>query len=153
MIKTNLMKKSLVLIISFVIFSCSKNDDNQQSQDLIGKWDLKSHITGTTNDPLDYCEQLYSGYEFKTNGTCIDGYGRLNANVCTNNQYNQTYTFVNNILSVKEINGFEARYNVIELSSTKLKLTQTYSKEIDNGTVYEHNLTASEQITSSYDRI
>ena len=154
------MKKILILLLSIVVFSCSKNDDNQQTntnfnqQDLIGKWDLKTEVTGTTNNPLDSCEQLYSGYEFKANNTCIEGYGRINpAGTCTNNQYNQTYTLTNNIITVKETNGYEARYIITELSTTKLKLTLIYSKEVDNGNVYENNPPVGQQTTSSYDKI
>jgi hypothetical protein len=157
------MKKSLFLLISIVLFSCSKNDDNSSSatltptfnsQDLIGKWDLKSSVTGTTNNPLDSCEQLHSGYEFKVNNICIEGYGRINpAGTCTNNQYNQTYTLTNNIITVKQTNGYEARYNITELSTTKLKLTLIYSKEVYNGNVYENNPPVGQQTTSSYDKI
>lgn len=156
------MKKSLFLLIAIVLFSCS-NDDNSSSaavtptfnsQDLIGKWDLKSSITGTTNNPLNSCEQIHSGYEFKTNGTCIEGYGRVNVSgVCVNNQYNQTYTLTNNIITVKQTNGYEARYNITELSTTKLKLTLIYSKEVNNGTVYENNPPINQQTTSSYDKL
>jgi hypothetical protein len=148
------MKKLLILLFSIAILSCSKDNDNQplnfNSQNLIGRWDLKSRVTGTTVDTLNSCEELHSGYEFKTNLTCIEGYGRFNINNCTNNQYNQTYSFTNNLLTVRQTNGYEARYNILELSTTKLKMTLTYSKEVNNGAVYEYNPTVNEQQTTSY---
>ena len=92
------MKKALILLSIFTLISCSKSDEdstqpttNIDSQYLVNKWDLKSMVRGGATITMDSCAELYSGYEFKSNSTCVEGYGRVNVSgVCTNNQYNQT---------------------------------------------------------------
>ena len=159
------MKKSILLLtLSITIFiSCSKSDDNNSSTPLssiVGKWDLKAKMTGTTNVVLYPCEEQYNQYQFFENLTAIEDEGYTNGGTsCTHYTYNETYTIANNKLTIIETssNGqyvYEYRFNILELTSTKLKLKIYYTNEKHNGTLtFEENIPESQQTTSSYDKV
>ena len=159
------MKKSIILftLITIILFSCSKNDDNPTTIPLgsiIGKWDLKSKTIGSTIIPLYPCEELYNQYQFFENFTAIEDEGYTNAGTsCTHFTYNETYSITNNKLTIIETssNGqyvYEYRYNILELTSTKLKLKIYYTNERHNGVLtYEESIPENQQETSSYDKI
>ena len=75
---------------------------------------------------------------------------------CRHYTYNETYTISNNILTTKEVRGtyqHEVRYNIIELTATKLKTKLFYSNETYNGSFSEYTFPENEKITYSFDKI
>ena len=159
------MKKSILLSLLSVSFliSCSKNDDNTPSTpvpSIVGKWDLKAKMVGTTAVALYPCEEQYNQYQFFENLSAIEDEGYTNGGTsCTHYTYNETYTIANNKLTIIETSSigqyvYEYRFNILELTSTKLKLKIYYTNEKHNGTLtFEENIPESQQTTSSYDKV
>ena len=159
------MKKSILLLALSIstLFSCSKSDDNTSTPTLssiVGKWDLKAKMTGTTVVALYPCEEQYNQYQFFENLSAIEDEGYTNGGTsCTHYTYNETYTIANNKLTIIETssNGqyvYEYRFNILELTSTKLKLKLFYTNEKHNGTLtFEENIPENEQTTSSFEKI
>lgn len=159
------MKKSILLLAFIVttLFSCSNNEDNSNvipNSTIVGKWDLKSQITGTTNVMLSPCEIQYNQYQFFENLTAIENEGYTNGNTnCTNYTYNQTYKIEDKILTITENSDnnqyvFEYKYKILELTSTNLKIKLYYTSEKSKGKLTdEENIPENEQTTNSYEKI
>jgi hypothetical protein len=154
------MKKTIIILVTMALSlsSCSTNDEapNLQSS-IVGKWDLTAKTMGTTSIALSACEIQYSYFECFKNNTLIEDEGYSNdGKTCAHYTYEYTYTIENNVLTTKEIKGtyqHESRYNITELTSTKLKTKLFYSKEVDNGTIYEDTFPENKQITFSFEKI
>lgn len=160
------MKKSILLFALSIstLISCSKSDDNPSTTpipNIVGNWDLKAHMLGTTDFPLDYCEERDSQFRFYSNLTVVEttGYSNSNTGRCDNDIYQETYSVSNNVLTIirvlNPISYFrETRYNILELTSAKLKLKLFYVKEKQGeNPVYEENIPENEQITFLFDKI
>ena len=153
--------KKIIFLLAFLIItllSCSKSNNDESSQfSIIGKWDLKAKTTGATPTLLYACEEQYNYFEYLANKVAIEDEGYTNGGTeCRHYTYNETYTISNNILTTKEVRGtyqHEVRYNIIELTATKLKTKLFYSNETYNGSFSEYTFPENEKITYSFDKI
>lgn len=157
------MKKSILLSLLSVSFliSCSKNDDNTPSTpvpSIVGKWDLKAKMVGTTAVALYPCEEQYNQFEFFSNLTYVEDEGYTNNGTsCTHYTFSNSYSISNNNLIINDDDGIvqtESHLKIIELTQTKLKLKLFYIKEKQNGVVTsEENIPENQQRTTSFDKI
>lgn len=158
------MKKSILLFtfLAFSFLSCS-SDDSSNSIDnslLIGKWDLISKKQGNTNISLTACEQqnLNSSYEFFSNNSSIkkEGYS-TGSSSCSFDLYNQTYSVSGNVLTANEsdlpLYQYKEKYYITSITSTTLVLKMFYFMENYNGNVAEENISESQQIIYTYERV
>jgi len=123
------MKKSILLFVflTFSLFSCSSSDDNNSSIDsaqLVGTWLLES----ATIDG----EEVGSSYKIQfTSAERAKFYYR---NPTSNTTFgpdiieNGNYTLNNNSLKIFWDEGGSSQYQILELTSSKLKL-----KSVDFG--------------------
>jgi hypothetical protein len=156
------MKNLITLLLSIFLLtfsSCSNDDDSTESIDnslLFAKWDLVSKKVGNNDVSLTQCEQenLNSSYEFFSNNTSIKKEGYLtSSSACSFDEYSQTYTISNNILTANESENlyeYQEKYYIVSISSNTLVLKGFYFKENYNGSNAEQNLSESEQITYTY---
>lgn len=137
----------------FITLSCSSGDNNTNSN-LIGKWDLiaRNEASGVSI-PLTNCDELYNSEEFFNNNTSIGIWAEPGAtgNNCGVQTFHETYTLINNILSLKKIGFYEFRYTVIELTSNKLTLKLIYREEDGLGSGY--NIPSNEQTTATFEKV
>ncbi len=106
------------LLASFVLFSCSGDDDSGTQASIVGKWAYVDTVVNGVSYPYDDHEPCGKDYiEFKSDNTFIS-VDIWDCEVDIDDQGN--YTFENNTLT---ING-EA-VTVSELTQAKLSLTGT----------------------------
>lgn len=140
------MKKTFIFLVhiilsSITLVSCHNNGDEENdpnTQSIIGKWKLESIISADNVNISDACDLKYGGLNITSATELIEQTGKINSNnVCTTNNYDSHYSFENNILYVKNNNGsFEFKYKITRLDS-KLVGKLIWSKEkAPNGQYY-----------------
>ena len=148
-----------ILVLS--LFSCSKSDDKNGTSiptaSIIGKWDLKSQMRGTTVVPLSACEEQYNQYQFLENLTYVEDWGYTNNGTqCTHYTETNTYSLSNNILITNSFDGIvyqESHSKILELTSTKLSVKTFYRKEKQGTTVTETNIPEQQQVTGFFEKL
>lgn len=144
------MKKYIVLfvIFTFSLFSCSKSDDEVNTEfSIVGKWHTISAKTNGVAINLSSCD-LYGYVEFSKNNSCVIESGYYQGSVCVHNTDNGTYTFTDNVLIFKEGSQYESRSRITELTATNFKSTTYYIKEGNN----IDNVPVSEQTTFTVEK-
>lgn len=148
------MKKSLLLLFSIIVLSCSKNDDNNSANNLIyGNWKLIS----TNGIAITDCEAQFPNLILNSNNMGNEGFGAtLNGN-CIDDSRDIQFTLENNVLFVKEINTnpdnyiFETKRNITSISNSELKLKIFYVRQSNpSGGVDVDNIPTSEQTEYLY---
>ncbi len=137
------MKKLLFLFASIALLSCSKENDDDNSNstpasgNIVSKWHLIDILENGKSVSGYSCNKEFDITEFTSSGQSIIKYSDKDSkNVCTQYTENGTYTILDNILTEIQKNGsvktYEARYKIKELTTTSLKLEQTYLFEADD---------------------
>ena len=141
------MKKKIFLLTIILIISCTKREDNTQGN-IINKWHLISIIENGTAITNYTCNTNFDITEFSANGVSKTDYSDKNPQgVCTQYTDIGSYTIANNILEDIQKNTsntiiYRAKYKILELTSTTLKLSLLY--------LYESNTNGSNSHTSNF---
>jgi Lipocalin-like domain len=129
------MKNRIILFVSLLVLglnltSCGDDDRPSTSGDIVAKWEW--YKVGDKDDGSEYLE-LYEhqvgctkdNVEFSSNGNYIDS---SYFDGCESDSYSGTYTKSGNVLTVND--GFDlTTYTIKELSSSTLKVYETYSED------------------------
>ncbi len=138
-----IMKKSLLLTLTLILVTtligCSKDDDNNSSPTLVGKWRTVK-FEYYTNGVLDETETIVEEnstcpdyIEFKTNGT----YVVINNNANCNSTADDSGTYVYNGTTIATTSaGSTDTSIVISLTNTDLKID--FTETSSNGTVFKN---------------
>jgi hypothetical protein len=141
--KNMIMKKSLLLTLTLILVTtligCSKDDDNNSSPTLVGKWRTVK-FEYYTNGVLDETETIVEEnstcpdyIEFKTNGT----YVVINNNANCNSTADDSGTYVYNGTTIATTSaGSTDTSIVISLTNTDLKID--FTETSSNGTVFKN---------------
>lgn len=136
------MKKISLILLSLFLFSCSKNDKEQSSVSITGKWYFKETVVNGTTFPYEDHETCGKDYlEFYgTNGIkSVDIFG-CEADV----DWTGTYSLTGSNLTITNANiGETIHCQVIELTSNSLIYKFNYDTNGDG---------APEENTSKFDR-
>ena len=160
------MKKTKLLlslpIITLLFFSCSNNDDTNDSKingEIYGKWKISSSIYNGQTENLDACELLETLEFFENNKLDIDEYDIVGNNTdCTPVGSSDliNYSKSNDILTWTNPAGgfsggeFTLKFYIRELTEQKLKLELFY--ELD-GFGNDGNVPNDEIVITSYTKI
>ncbi|TDW49626.1 lipocalin-like protein [Flavobacterium sp. 270] len=134
------MKNLKVLFLSVValalsVSSCSNDNNNEDTNtngSLIGKWELSQVGTILGNEEVlqpytnDGCDK--DVVEFTTDGKFIDRYSEFTNNACKAYTQEGTWTKDENTLSKKYASNDSEKFEITELSGSKLKVKETYSQ-------------------------
>ncbi|MCG2610019.1 hypothetical protein LZZ90_00690 [Flavobacterium sp. SM15] len=145
------MKSTLILLISVItLFSCSSDSDNSPAGEgnIVNKWHLTSIVENGTPLSGYTCNTNFDVTQFFDDGSSITKYGDTNSSgACV--QYTEIgkYTLTNNIVEDVQRNSsnviiYKARYKVLELTQTSLKLSLLY--------LYETSSTGTNPHTTNY---
>lgn len=138
-----IMKKSLLLTLTLILVTtligCSKDDDNNSSPTLVGKWRTVK-FEYYTNGVLDETETIVEEnstcpdyIEFKTNGT----YVVINNNANCNSTADDSGTYVYNGTTIATTSaGSTDTSIVISLTNTDLKID--FTETSSDGTVFKN---------------
>lgn len=123
-----MIKNTLIfsLLASFVLFSCSSDDDNPVNANIVGKWAFVNTVIGGVTIPYDDHEDCGKDYvELKADGTYVS----IDVWDCEEIVDDSgTYTYEGNTIT---IDGESAE--VIKLTNSELSIKRT--EDIDgNGT-------------------
>jgi hypothetical protein len=141
--KNMIMKKSLLLTLTLILVTtligCSKDDDNNSSPTLVGKWRTVK-FEYYTNGVLDETETIVEEnstcpdyIEFKTNGT----YVVINNNANCNSTADDSGTYVYNGTTIATTSaGSTDTSIVISLTNTDLKID--FTETSSDGTVFKN---------------
>jgi hypothetical protein len=151
---------AFVSISVLSLVSCSKSSDDSSSSQfssIVGKWDLKAQMKGTTSIPLSACEEQYNQYQFLENLTYIVDWGYTNNGTqCTHYTKTNTYSLSNDILITNSFDGIiyqESHSKILELTSTKLKVKTFYRKEKQGTAITEINIPEEQQGIGIFEKI
>ncbi|WP_396177281.1 lipocalin family protein [Flavobacterium sp.] len=137
------MKKSLLLTLTLILVTtligCSKDDDNNSSPTLVGKWRTVK-FEYYTNGVLDETETIVEEnstcpdyIEFKTNGT----YVVINNNANCNSTADESGSYVYNGTTIATTSaGSTDTSIVISLTNTDLKID--FTETSSDGTVFKN---------------
>lgn len=138
-----IMKKSLLLTLTLILVTtligCSKDDDNNSSPTLVGKWRTVK-FEYYTNGVLDETETIVEEnstcpdyIEFKTNGT----YAVINNNANCNSTADESGSYVYNGTTIATTSaGSTDTSIVISLTNTDLKID--FTETSSDGTVFKN---------------
>ncbi len=138
-----IMKKSLLLTLTLILVTtligCSKDDDNNSSPTLVGKWRTVK-FEYYTNGVLDETETIVEEnstcpdyIEFKTNGT----YVVINNNANCNSTADESGSYVYNGTTIATTSaGSTDTSIVISLTNTDLKID--FTETSSDGTVFKN---------------
>jgi hypothetical protein len=141
--KNMIMKKSLLLTLTLILVTtligCSKDDDNNSSPTLVGKWRTVK-FEYYTNGVLDETETIVEEnstcpdyIEFKTNGT----YVVINNNANCNSTADESGSYVYNGTTIATTSaGSTDTSIVISLTNTDLKID--FTETSSDGTVFKN---------------
>ncbi len=153
------MKKVISFIVLLILFSCSSEDSSPSfsTSSIVGKWDIKSRMNGTSNVVLTPCEEIYNKIEFLADKTVMSEEGYGTSGSCKHYTDNFTYNISKDILIIYSTDGIvnqETQFKILELTPAMLKLKKFHSKEIEKGVVKKDiSIPENQQITESYDKI
>ena len=133
------MKKTTLFLLLTILISfsaCEKNDDDNNSVKIIGKWNLKKEVereylnnTLTSTDDYTYPNGAY--IEFKTNGT-------LEWNEDGSDPENYSDRVDGDKLTIKEDPDRDPEvFTIEELSSSKLTISEEDTETISGQTTKE----------------
>jgi hypothetical protein len=150
------MKKLLfILSASLIILSCSKDDNSTSSNNsnLLGTWkQISEKYQG--QEQISQCELDNNKLFFSTNSNVTETFGKQSSNGCEIESIMETYVVSNSTLTITSAEPnyvYEAKFNILENSSSTLKLKQTSVKQsTPSGNVQTENFPEAEQITTTY---